>query len=188
MIINYNNPGCIQILADILVHRGVAIVKSDTIYGLTGIAPDTGDRISRIKHKDPGKPMVQLIPDKSWLAKYSGIILPPALSELWPGALTIIIPLKESGSAGLRVPDDSFLRKLLYRIGSPLFSTSVNREGNEPLWKINDIIAEFENEVDLIVDSGDVAENIPSTVLDITSTPFRIQRQGKVIIPPGLLT
>lgn len=187
MVVDYKDPKCLQILTDILTKQGVVILKCDTIYGLTGIAPGTREQISRIKNRNPGKPMLQLIPDKSWITRYSHHPLPPALSGFWPGALTIIIPLKESGSVGLRVPDDSFLQNLLYRINKPLFSTSVNREGDEPLGKIMEIISEFEHEVDLIVDSGDVKENIPSTVLDITSTPYRIIRQGRVIIPPDLL-
>jgi L-threonylcarbamoyladenylate synthase len=188
MVIHENDPACFQTLIQILGSRGVVILKSDTLYGLTGIAPDTGHRINRIKQRDPGKPLLQLIPDPDWVTRYADALIPPELSHFWPGPLTIIFPVKGEGSTGLRVPEDLFLQNLLYRLNKPLFSTSVNKQGKEPLGKILDIIQEFENEVDLIVDSGNVTGNVPSTILDITSTPYKIIRQGRVIIPPGLLT
>ena len=187
MVIKQNDPECFTLLMQILKNQGVVILKCDTIYGFIGIAPETEERISAIKQRTHGKPYLQLIPDISWIKRYSDFILPERLSTLWPGPLTIIIPLKLSGSVGIRIPDDLFLQKMLNYLKKPLFSTSVNREGNEPCKKIAEIISEFEDEVELIVHSGDVTDT-PSTILDITSTPYKIVRQGRVIIPPDLLT
>ncbi|MBN2440400.1 MAG: L-threonylcarbamoyladenylate synthase [Spirochaetales bacterium] len=187
MIIKSSDPGCLNILTRILGEGGVAILKCDTIYGFVGIVPETEARISSIKGRKKGKPYVQLLGEPGWIRHYSDIVLSPRIAALWPGPLTLIIPLKEGGTLGVRVPDDTFLINILTTIQKPIYSTSVNREGQEPLNNINDIVSEFEDEVDIIVDSGNSIETIASTILDLTSKPYQVIRSGKLIIPRELL-
>jgi L-threonylcarbamoyladenylate synthase len=187
MIVSSSDPGCFTLLAEILLKNGVAVLKCDTIYGIIGIAPGTELRISKIKCREEEKPFLVLIPDTSWISRFSDYKIPPRIAQFWPGPLTVIIPSKIEGTIGIRVPADSFLKKILLGIDKPLYSTSVNIEGNPPLAKIADIIRQFEHTVDLIVDSGDVYDNTPSTIIDISTAPVRIIRQGKVIIPIDIL-
>jgi len=85
------------------------------------------------------------------------------------------------------VPDDVFLMRLLEIIEKPLISTSVNRSGQKPMNKIDDIVNHFEESVDCIVDGGDMEGKTPSTVLDISAKPYRILRIGACTIPSRLL-
>ena len=86
----------------------------------------------------------------------------------------------------LRVPRDPLLAGLLRRLGRPLASTSVNRAGQAPLWRIREIVAEFEREVDLVVDAGDLEGRIPSTIVDLSVRPWRLLRPGAVRLPEEL--
>jgi len=70
---------------------------------------------------------------------------------------------------------------------SPIVSTSVNRSGGAPLWQIEKIIKEFEKDVDLIADTGDLPGRKPSPILDVTSKPYKILRQGACNIPSEVL-
>ena len=187
MVLEYNHPDCETTLVRILLDRGVAIVQCDTIYGFVGVAPETERRINKIKGRQKGKPYLQLIPSKTWIPLFSDFIVPSSLAVLWPGPLTLIIPGIAGGTIGLRVPDDPFLQKILMSIQKPLYSTSVNREGEKPMSRISEIIAAFEQEVDIIVHSGDSTDSIPSTIVDLTSSPYRIIRQGSLVIPRDII-
>jgi L-threonylcarbamoyladenylate synthase len=180
VVIKKPDPRSSDTTYNVLSAGGVAILLCDTIYGIVGISPQTDRRISAIKNRSVRKPFLSLIHDVSWLSRFTDLPLPSSLRECWPGRLTLIFPDKRGGTVGLRVPEDANLRDLLKRLNAPLNSTSVNLEGEPPLSRIGEITDRFEDQVDLIVDSGDVEGALPSTVLDITETPFRVIRQGAV--------
>ena len=167
-------------------NAGVIIMQCDTIYGLVGIYPTATERIREIKGREAAKSFLLLIGDPSWLPDFTTASLPPALQAYWPGPLTLIFPAHEGGTVALRVPQDDFLRDLLARLKLPLISTSVNKAGEAPLSKIAAIKEQFQDQVDLIVDSGDSPNPLPSTILDITVQPYKLLRQGVLKLPPEL--
>ena len=96
-----------------------------------------------------------------------------------------MLPAAGGATLALRVPAAAWLRGAHRRnSGKPLLSTSVNRAGNPAAWRVADIIAEFGSEVDLVLDGGDLPVAEPSTIVDASSRPFRILRQGAFRIPP----
>jgi tRNA A37 threonylcarbamoyladenosine synthetase subunit TsaC/SUA5/YrdC len=44
--------------------------------------------------------------------------------------------------------------------------------------------AEFEMDVDIIFDAGDIAPGPPSTLVDATARPFKVLRQGALLLSP----
>ena len=87
---------------------------------------------------------------------------------------------------GFRVPDEPVAQAILERCG-PLAVTSANRSGEPPFEKIEKIVSVFEDKVDLIIDAGNFTGKKPSTILDISSKPYRILRQGACDVPDELL-
>ena len=185
MVIKQSDPDLFEILHTTLLGCGVAIIKCDTIYGIVGMSPETNNKISVIKGREVNKPFLSLIPDSSWIKRFSDFSLPNWVTEYWPGPLTLIFPARGGGTVGLRVPKDDFLRQLMVKLEKPLFSTSVNLPGQPPLDRINDIVSMFQAKVDLIVDFGNLTNRLASTIVDLASTPYRIIRQGaaKVRLP-----
>ncbi len=183
MLINTGDKKSFFRLVDTVRNGGVAIIPCDTIYGIVGIAPDTEQRIRTIKGRGEDSPFVRLIQSADWLPGITNQKLPAALQAYWPGPLTLIFTSREGGNVALRVPKDNQLQRLLKEIGRPLFSTSVNRSQEEALWRIKDIIKQFEHKVDLIISAGDIKAGKPSTILDITLRPFRMLRQGVLELP-----
>jgi tRNA A37 threonylcarbamoyladenosine synthetase subunit TsaC/SUA5/YrdC len=47
---------------------------------------------------------------------------------------------------------------------------------------------QFEGDVDLIYDAGDIPPGPPSTMIDLSSRPYRVLREGALIIPPDELS
>lgn len=168
---------------------GLAILPGDTIYGIFGAAPAAAARIRRIKGRAGDHPLLVLIPDPGWLWRCGVAGDPPErLLRYWPGALTIVFPRVDGGAVGVRVPDDPFLRRLVRYVGAPLYSTSVNRSGLPPLASVRQIVAAFGGAVDLIVDGGELAQPVASTVVDATRRPYRLLRPGAVELPAQVLT
>ncbi len=186
MVARLDDPEAGPTLLRVLAGGGVAIVPCDTIYGIVGLAPATEARIGLIKGRAQGKPLLRLIGDESWLSRYTSAGMPPPLRRFWPGPLTVVFAALGGGTVALRVPADPWLRGLLAALDGALASTSVNLEGEPPLGAIAQIRDRFESKVDLVVDGGDRIDTMPSTLLDVTRTPYRVLRQGAVTIPDDL--
>jgi L-threonylcarbamoyladenylate synthase len=184
MVFAAADPASMHTLTALLARGGVAIVPCDTIYGIVGIDPEADARIRGLKGRDDGKPFLRLAADASWAWKLTGRAAPDHLARHWPGPLTLVLPAKSGGTLALRVPAAAWLRDLIAGLGKPLLSTSVNRAGSPALWRVADIIAEFGSEVDLVLDGGDLPNAEPSTIVDASSRPFRILRQGAFRVPP----
>jgi L-threonylcarbamoyladenylate synthase len=184
MVFAAADPAAMRTLAALLAGGGVAIIPCDTIYGIVGVDPDADARIRGLKGRHEGKPFLRLAADASWARKLTGRDAPGHLARHWPGPLTLVLPVEGGGTLALRVPAAAWLRDLIVGLGKPLLSTSVNRTGKPALWRSADIVAEFGAEVDLVLDGGDLPDAEPSTIVDATSRPSRILRQGAFRVPP----
>jgi len=184
MTVRAGDPQSFEALVTVLASGGVAIAPGDTMYGLIGRAPGSEERIRQIKGRGEDKPFLQLLPDKSWVARASDMPVPPRLAHYWPGPLTMVFAARGGGTVALRVPDSDFLRKLLLAVNAPLFSTSVNRAGQPPFSAVDAMRREFEGDVDLVYDAGPLPAGLPSTLLDITTRPFRVLREGALRLSP----
>jgi L-threonylcarbamoyladenylate synthase len=184
MRIRSDSPDAFPALVRSLVDGQVAIAPGDTMYGIIGVAPDTDAAIRALKGRGEDKPFLLLLKDATWLRQLSDTRPPPNLSRYWPGPLTIVLPARAGGTVAVRVPDSPFLARLLDAVGKPLYSTSVNRSGASPLTSIGQICIEFERDVAVIYDAGDVAPGPPSTLVDVTERPFRVLRKGALDLRP----
>ena len=201
MILNKFSSTSIQTTADTLKRGGIVIIPTDTVYGFSGIvdlksaAPhyETDAKIRSIKGRAETKPLIQLIARPEDLRLYTDDKIPDSLLSKWPGALTIIVHIKEdsplaasaipeSRTVAFRCPGDAWLREIIARSEAPIFSTSVNRSGQPVLDTTAAITSEFENEVDLIIEDGDKKGALPSTLVAIENGEVKILRQGSVLL------
>ena len=185
MVLSAADPRSFETLVRILAQGGVAIAPGDTMYGLVGIAPEAEDRLRSVKGRGEEKPFLRLLADPSWIVRISDMPTPPLLARYWPGPLTLVFPARDGGTAALRVPDHPFLQELLRALDRPLYSTSVNRAGARPLRTVEEMRREMEGDVDVIFDAGDQPPGAPSTLLDLTRRPFKVLRQGAVMVRPA---
>lgn len=180
----------------VLRRRGIVVMRSDTVYGLHGVAPDTGERIAAMKGRSEAKPLLVLVADATAAEAVTGTAPPPALAALWPGPLTIVLPMRpRDGSRfaavtttlGVRVPADPVLRAIVAAVGEPLYSTSANRAGEPPLRDRAALQHAFGDVADLIVYDGPPVTAQPSTVVDASVTPPRVVRTGAISLSASQL-
>jgi L-threonylcarbamoyladenylate synthase len=179
----------IDAIAQLLRGGGVVLLPTDTIYGLHTLANDE-DAVARlvsIKRRDVDKPFVVLgasLEQLQGLGARFNDRAHAALSELWPGPITAIVPLaapiaasRGASSLGVRVPALDWLQELLRRTG-PLASTSANRSGEPPLITPAELSRDLQPVIDAIVDAGP-REGKPSTIVDFTGDEPQFIREGE---------
>lgn len=184
-----------KIVAECILKGGVCVIPTDTVYGFSGIVPWSKNKIQTIKGRDEGKSFIQLIADPNEIYNYTSLSIPSRLFSLWPGALTLVVPVSKGDNAGstiaFRCPGDAWLRKVVELVGSPIYSTSVNRSGQPVMYKLQSICDEFLGEVDLVVDGDKIIapDAKASTLVELTDDgQCKVLRQGSVTIPSELLT
>lgn len=187
-------PGSELLVADCIKGGGVCVLPTDTVYGFSGIVPQSQSRIHSIKGRDEGKPFIQLIAKPEDLYRYTDVVIPQQLFSLWPGAVTVIVPVKQDAdkktTVAFRCPGDSWLRRVIDLVDAPIYSTSVNRSGEPVLGNVEAICQEFSGEVELIVNGDEiiVPNAKPSTLVELLPDgKCKIVRQGSVVIPTELL-
>ncbi len=172
---------------------GVVLVPTETVYGLVADAalPGTAEKIYFLKHRPAVKRLGFFASSFAGLdrARFTLDARASRLSEIFtPGALTLILPDRELGSAGIRVPDHPFLREVLKQYGRLLYQTSANYSGMPDAHSVNEALAMLAGEVDLAVDGGKIAPDAKgSTIVDLTVNPGKILRQGALTIPEEFL-
>jgi len=163
-------------LADVLRGGGVALLPTDTIYGLHAVATDQSAiaRIKAMKGRGDDKPFVIIAASIEQLTAF-GATVAHGLGDIWPAPLTAILARGETTIAA-RVPDLVWLRGLLDRAG-PLVSTSANRSGEAPITTPEMLAHDLQNGLDALLDQGP-REGKPSTIVDFTGEEPRLVREG----------
>lgn len=195
MIILRSDSDSVECVSRVLLEGSVVVLPTDTMYGFSGVVPESEVLIRKIKGRDETKPFIQLIAEPEDIYRYTDEVLPDQLLAMWPGALTVIVPLKkrlitgesEVTTVAFRCPGDGWLRQIIKAVGKPIYSTSVNRSGQPVLSSVLEIDKEFGGEVKLIVDGGSTENALPSTLVKFEKGKCIILRQGDVCIPSSLL-
>jgi L-threonylcarbamoyladenylate synthase len=173
--------------------HGVIIYPTETLYGLgtDPFDPAAMERLYAIKGRAAARPIPFLIKDREMLESLVEEV-PSVAGELmeqyWPGPLTLIFRAKEDlppamrgkdGTIGLRISAHPIAQGIVAQFNAPLTATSANRAGEEDLIDVKRIAGFFGDLVDLIIDNGPVT-GIGSTVVDVTTAPPRIVREGQI--------
>ncbi|MCD6177911.1 threonylcarbamoyl-AMP synthase [bacterium] len=176
----------------------VAVVPTDTVYGLTADATNQKAiaKIIKIKKRQSNKPLPVFVKDLK-MAKRVALIdkkQTKILKKIWPGKVTAILMRKKNSllpstlfagkkTIGLRIPDYKLINLLLDILNIPLIGTSANLSGGPEPVKIKEILDQFENQKtkpDIVVDAGDLKIKKPSTVVDLTGKEIKIIREGAI--------
>ncbi len=182
MVIQKNGTNS-NVVASLFLKKGeIVILPTDTVYGFSGIVPDSKQRIFEIKRRENTKELISLISEPSDIFKYTDTPIPDFLFKLWPAPLTLIVKEKKSAeSLAFRCPDDEWLRSVIKKTGQPIYSTSVNYSGFPVLTEIEAIKREFEDKTALIVDGG-ILCGASSTIISLLEEKPIIIRTGKLDI------
>lgn len=185
--------------AAVIMQGGIAIYPTETVYGI-GVRYDDEDALQRLfalKGRADRKPVLLLLPRAEDLQRISRDAPPEALlltKRFWPGPLTLVVPAAHlstrvtggGATVGCRVSSHPVAAGLALACGLPITSTSANLSGGTNPSSIADIPSDVIDRVDIVIDAGPTAGSLPSTVYDVSRTPFCLVRPG--VIPEADIT
>lgn len=191
-------PEVVSRAAEVLRAGGVAVLPTDSVYGICCAAlpgnPAHG-RIFEVKRRDRAQTLPWFVADPSDLDVYGADV--PAWARrlaagLWPGALTIVVrasaavpPEYAQASPGgptiaLRVPGSELDRALVRALGCPVAQTSANLHGAPSATSGAGLDPAIAGAVDLVVDAGPAPVGVASTIVDATGPEPCVLRAGAV--------
>ncbi len=167
----------------------LVIHPTSTVYGL-GALPwrELNEEIRRLKGRPPAAPLIHLAasevalrrarPDLEW-----GKAAEQLARAFWPGALTLVMDDGSAHGLAVRVDEHPAIMALLEAAGGLMTSTSLNRSGDRPARRSDEVAAvagslpESRLEVTFL-DGGDLPASAPSTIVSLQGGETRIIREG----------
>jgi L-threonylcarbamoyladenylate synthase len=191
------DPAGIAAAAEVLRRGGLVAVPTETVYGLAARA-DRAEAVAaiyRAKGRPDFNPLIVHVLDLAhgealaWFDERAKALA----AAFWPGPLTLVLPrrddaaLAEAVTAGLptialRSPAHPAMREVLTATGLPLAAPSANRSGAVSPTSAAHVAASLGRKVDLILDGGECAQGIESTILALRGGG------GWQILRPGPIT
>lgn len=181
--------------AGILRAGGLVAFPTETVYGLGADATDDAAVADIFAAKDRPRfnPLIVHFTDMA-AAAHEVVFNERAqqvAARFWPGPLTLVLPRRHDSrlsllcSAGLdtqavRVPAHPLAHDLLAETGLPLAAPSANASGRISPTRAAHVAESLGGRVPLILDGGDCAVGLESSVLDLSTERPAILRPGAV--------
>ena len=174
-------------ITNTLKNGGIAVVRTDTIYGIVALASNQQavEKVYAAKHRYPAKQCIVLIAAVPEASPYAELIQRYSAHASSP--TTVIVPatdepswiLRGGDTIAYRVVKDEFLQSVILEVG-PIIAPSANPEGLEPAADISTAKEYFGNTVDTYIDGGTVpADTQASQIIEVsTDHTARIIRGG----------
>lgn len=187
-------PQAIAEAAAVLRAGGLVAMPTETVYGLGARALDPAavQRVYAAKQRPATSPLIAHV-ESTEQARSLLLEWPESAQRLadafWPGPLTIVLPkaahvpdaLSGGGPRlGVRVPAHPVALALIRALGEPIAAPSANRFMQLSPTRAEHVQRGLGDAVDLIIDGGDCAYGIESTVI-------RLEHSGATLLRPGAI-
>jgi L-threonylcarbamoyladenylate synthase len=189
--------------AQALTDGSLVAFPTETVYGLGADATNAkaAARLYEVKGRPNDHPLIVHISDLKYLEQWISAIPEYAIAlarEFWPGPMTLILRRSElakdfitggQDTVGIRIPDNSLALGLLEAFhklgGAGIAAPSANRFGQVSPTTAEAVQEELGNyllDTDLVLDGGQSAVGVESTIIDCTGELPRILRPGAITI------
>lgn len=173
----------------VLREGGVIIYPTDTVYGIGCdiYNKEALERIFSIKN-DGSKLFSFICSDLKDISKYAKVsdYAYKTMKHLLPGPYTFILPAaklvpktlwSKRKTVGIRVPNHPITLTLVKELGNPIISTSTTNRKGDLIFYSSEIRSIFQNQVDLMLASGNLSGD-PSSVVDLSDEAPEVIREG----------
>lgn len=177
------------------LHRGQLVVfPTETVYGIGALVdqPAALREIFTVKGRPQDNPLILHVDSYAMLQRY---VQPLNAEEkllvdnFMPGPVTFILRRNQQvndiitaglDTVGIRMPGNVIARSLITACGAGIAAPSANISGKPSPTESKAVIDDFWQKVACIIDGGDSAFGVESTILDLSRKPYHILRPGAV--------
>ena len=170
-IINWENKEAVEAAVKVIDSGGILVYPTDTIYGFGVNAKDpiAIDKLNSLKNRTG--PISVIAPDKRTVSNWLNVKEEKKIhaTNHLDVQNTIIYPVKKNivhkkimgpdNTLGIRIPDHPFCKLIANSCTAPITTTSVNRTGESPKNNVEEILSSFPNDIDLIIEDGDLVNS-----------------------------
>ena len=194
----HNNENDINTAGKILSCGGLVAIPTETVYGLAADALN-GQAVAKIfaaKGRPMDNPLIVHIAAFEDIDRFSLVREIPAAAytlaqAFWPGPLTIIMrkgkAIPDEVSAGLdtvaiRFPSHPVAQAVIRAAKTPLAAPSANISGSPSPTAAEHVISDMNGKIDAVLDGGECAVGLESTVITLAADVPRVLRPGGVTV------
>ncbi|MDJ0627894.1 MAG: L-threonylcarbamoyladenylate synthase [Rhodobacter sp.] len=179
--------------AELLRSGRLVAFPTETVYGLGADATD-GTAVARIfeaKGRPRFNPLIVHVPDVASARRIAHFdsTAERLADAFWPGALTLVLPLKPSAgiaplttadlpSIALRLPDHPLARDLLRRVARPVAAPSANPSGRISPTSAHHVLSGLNGKIDAVLDGGTCPVGLESTIVATQPRPTLLRPGG----------
>ena len=180
--------------AKILSEGGTLAFPTETVFGLgaSALVSEAIDAIFEAKGRPSDNPLIVHLASIHQLPMVAADV-PDIAYKLWerfaPGPLTLVVPKKKSlptrvtaglDTVAIRFPGHPIAQRLLQLADLPIAAPSANLSGKPSGTRWQTVLEDLQGRIDGIVCVDGCEIGLESTVMDITSNPPCILRQGSI--------
>jgi L-threonylcarbamoyladenylate synthase len=172
----------------------LVVFPTETVYGLGANATDPAAvrKIFEVKKRPADHPVIVHLDNPRYLHRWVADINSVAeklAAAFWPGPLTLILPKAGNvndvvtggqDSIGIRVPSHPIAQQLLTAFGGGIAAPSANRYGRLSPTKPEHVKDELGDAVRVILDGGETAIGLESTIVSCLGNEARLLRPGYI--------
>ena len=172
----------------------LVIFPTETVYGIGANAFDelAINKIFEAKGRKSDNPLIVHVSDYEMIKSCVKEISPiekQIIDNFMPGPVTLILPKKDIipmvvtsnlDTVGIRMPNNKIAHDLIKRCNFPIAAPSANLSTKPSGTKVSDIIDEFKDKVEAIIDGGESDIGLESTVIKVINGIPTILRPGRI--------
>lgn len=170
-------------IAKLNLSEAVIVSPSDTVLGFHALyaSPKAVAKIESLKNRKGNFIVLCLNMDEVLSLVEANAKQLSLMRTYWPGSVTFILKKKNSDETlAVRLSKNAYVLKMIQTFGGPIVSTSCNIHGEPVCATLEEAHRIFGDKVSLYLSFPQKAATKPSTIVDLTITPFKIIRNGEV--------
>lgn len=190
---NYYTKKQLDEVAAAFLNHDIIAFPTDTVYGVGVVYGSLEDlnRLKKAKSRPETKPIPMMFSSCDQIEQIAFMTenAKKIAEAFLPGALTLIVPLKETvnkeftnglDSVAVRIPKDDFILELINKINRPLFVSSANISGHPTALYYEDALHDLPNIQGIV--KGECQKLEASTIVDCTKDEPVILREGPICL------
>ena len=186
----------LSIAANLLKSGHLVAFPTETVYGLgaNGLDSEAVAKIYQAKGRALSNPLSLLLADvkqMDMVVTDIGDKVRKLIDAFCPGPITFVLRRKNivpnivtngMDTVGVRIPDNAIARKLIRLVGMPIAAPSANTSGRPSPTSAKAVFDDLQGKISAVVDGGNCAVGIDSTIVDCSQSVLTVLRPGVVTL------